>query len=464
MLHFEGEKTRTINVKATILVVDDERGVRQSFNMVLKDGYNVLLAETGEKAVDIFTKNTIDLVLLDIRLPDIDGISLLEKLKELDPSAEIIMVTAVKEIQIAVKAIKLGAYEYVIKPFVVDDVLSMIGRALEKRSLVREVTYLRGELERCQPFEKMVGKNKGMRAIFDLISTISESDGAVLIQGESGTGKELVARAIHNLSSRKDQPFVVINCAAIPVNLLESEVFGHMRGAFTGAFRTALGKLEIANKGTVFLDDVDTLDISMQAKLLRVIQEKEFERVGSTKVIKVDVRFVAASNRNLKDLISQGKFREDLFYRLTVFPITLPPLRERLDDIPLLVDHFLALHSKNRSNPPKRFSQKAMKTLMEYDWPGNARELQNLVERLITITKDSVIHNENISTLSINKRKITGMPLKEAVNTFETQYIGEVLQTVNGNRKKAAEMLNIHRNTLLVKINELGLRNVRIVK
>jgi two-component system response regulator AtoC len=464
MSYFERGKTRNIDEKATILVVDDELGVRQSFNMVLKHEYNLLLAETGEKAVDIFTKNTIDLVLLDIRLPDIDGISLLEKLKELDPSAEIIMVTAVKEIQIAVKAIKLGAYEYVIKPFVVDDVLSMIGRALEKRSLVREVTYLRGELERRQPFEKMVGKSKGMRAIFDLISTISESDGAVLIQGESGTGKELVARAIHNLSSRKDQPFVVINCAAIPVNLLESEVFGHMRGAFTGASRTALGKLEIANKGTVFLDDVDTLDVSMQAKLLRAIQEKEFEKVGSTKVIKVDVRFVAASNKNLKDLISQEKFREDLFYRLNVFPINLPPLRDRLDDIPLLLDHFLALHAKNRSNPPKRFSQKAIKTLMEYDWPGNARELQNLVERLITITKDSVIHSGDISTLSINKRKITGMPLKEAVNTFENQYIGAVLQTVNGNRKKAAEMLGIHRNTLLAKINELGLRNGKIVK
>jgi DNA-binding NtrC family response regulator len=464
MSYFERGKTRSIDEKATILVVDDELGVRQSCNMVLKHEYNLLLAETGEKAVDIFTKNTIDLVLLDIRLPDIDGISLLEKLKELDPSAEIIMVTAVKEIQIAVKAIKLGAYEYVIKPFVVDDVLSMIGRALEKRSLVREVTYLRGELERRQPFEKMVGKSKGMRAIFDLISTISESDGAVLIQGESGTGKELVARAIHNLSSRKDQPFVVINCAAIPVNLLESEVFGHMRGAFTGASRTALGKLEIANKGTVFLDDVDTLDVSMQAKLLRAIQEKEFEKVGSTKVIKVDVRFVAASNKNLKDLISQEKFREDLFYRLNVFPINLPPLRDRLDDIPLLLDHFLALHAKNRSNPPKRFSQKAIKTLMEYDWPGNARELQNLVERLITITKDSVIHSGDISTLSINKRKITGMPLKEAVNTFENQYIGAVLQTVNGNRKKAAEMLGIHRNTLLAKINELGLRNGKIVK
>lgn len=451
-------------MKATILVVDDERGVRQSFYVVLKDQYNVLLAETGEEAVDVFTKNTIDLVLLDIRLPDIDGISLLEKLKELDPSAEFIMVTAVKEIQIAVKAIKLGAYEYVMKPFVVDDVLSMIGRALEKRSLVREVTYLRSELERRQPFEKMVGKSTEMSAIFDLISTISESDGAVLIQGESGTGKELVARAIHNLSSRKDQHFVVINCAAIPVNLLESEVFGHMRGAFTGASRTVLGKLEIANKGTVFLDDVDTLDVSMQAKLLRVIQEKEFERVGSTKVIKVDVRFVAASNRNLKSLISQGKFREDLFYRLNVFPIILPSLRDRLNDIPLLLDHFLALYAKNRNTSPKRFSQKAMRILMEYDWPGNVRELQNLVERLITITKDSVIHGEDVSTLSIKKRKITDMPLKEAVNKFEKQYIEAVLQTVNGNRKKAAEILGVHRNTVLAKINELGIKNLKIAK
>ncbi|MBW1768442.1 MAG: sigma-54-dependent Fis family transcriptional regulator, partial [Deltaproteobacteria bacterium] len=333
-----------MNEKPAILVVDDEYGVRQSFDMILKDEYHVILAGTGREAIDIFRKNTIDLILLDILLPDIDGLELLEKLKGMDPNTEIIMVTAVKEIKTAVKAIKLGAYEYIIKPFLVEDVINIINRALEKHNLLKEVTYLRNEFERYHCFEKIIGEDKKMKNIFDLISTISESDGAVLIQGKSGTGKELVARAIHNLSPRNKQPFVVINCAAIPATLMESEIFGHHKGAFTGAISTNLGKLEITNKGTVFLDDIDILDISMQAKLLRVIQEKEFERLGSTKVIKIDVRFVAASNRDLKELISRGEFREDLFYRLNVFPIKLPPLREKRSDIPLLLNHFLNLH------------------------------------------------------------------------------------------------------------------------
>jgi two-component system response regulator AtoC len=444
--------------RPTILVVDDEYGVRQSFNMVLKDEYTVLLSGTGEEAIDIFTKSPVDLILLDILLPDINGIDLLEKFKELDPNTEIIMVTAVKEIQTAVKAIKLGAYEYIIKPFNVDDVLTVISRALEKRNLMREVTYLRGELERYHFFEEMVGKDKAMREVFDLISDVSQSDGTVLIEGESGTGKELVARAIHNLSPRSAHPFVVINCAAIPGTLMESEIFGHMKGAFTGATSTTVGKLEIANKGTVFLDDIDSLDINMQAKLLRVIQEKEFERLGSTKVIKIDVRFVAASNKNLRELMSGGNFREDLFYRLQVFPMELPPLRERKSDIPLLLNHFLEMRAKDTGKAQKSFSEKAIKALMEYDWPGNVRELQNLVERLFAVTKDSVIHLKDISTFSMGKREIKDLTLKDAVNLFERQHIREVLELVDGSRKKAAEILGIHRNTLLSKMNELGLK------
>ncbi len=441
--------------KAMILVVDDEHGVRQSFNMVLKDEYNVLLAENGKQAIDIFTKNAVDLILLDILIPDINGIDLLEKLKEIDPNVEIIMVTAVKEIQTAVKAIKLGAYEYVIKPFVVDDVLTLIHRALEKRSLLREVTYLRGELKRHQPFEKMVGEHESLQAVFDLIRTISKSDGAVLIQGESGTGKELVARAIHNSVSRKHKPFVVINCAAIPPTLMESELFGYNKGAFTGAAGTTMGKLEIANKGTVFLDDIDSLDVNMQAKLLRAIQEKEFERLGSTKVIRSDIRFVAASNRSIRELISRGKFREDLYYRLNVFPIILPPLRERKSDIPLLLNHFLELNSKKSGKPAKRFSKKAVNALMKYSWPGNVRELENMVERLTTITRKTVINIQDVSAFNIDFGNITrGMKLKDAVSAFEKNYISEVLDNVGGNRRKAAQTLGIHRNTLFVKMNE----------
>ena len=441
----------------TILVVDDENGVRQSFNMVLKDKYNVLLAETGQEAMDIFRKNSVDLILLDILLPDIDGLDLLSKLVETDPNTEIIMVTAVNEIQSAVKAIKLGAYEYIIKPFVVDDVLTVIHRALEKRRLVKEVAYLRNELERYHPFEKMVGKNKKMRKIFELISTIAISDGTVLVQGESGTGKELVARAIHNRSNRHRQPFVVINCAVIPPTLMESKVFGHNRGAFTGAISTCIGKLELADGGTVFLDDIDSLDVNMQAKLLRIIQEKEFERLGSTKVIKADVRFVAASNKNIKDLILQGEFREDLYYRLNVFPIGLPPLRERGNDVLLLLDHALELNSKKTGKPPKRFSKRAVKVFMEYDWPGNVRELENLVERLFTITEGPVIHLKDNASFNIGNKEIKGLPLKEAVGIFERKYISEVLESVDGNRTKASVRLGIHRNTLLSKINEFGL-------
>ena len=447
--------------RSTILVVDDERGVRQSFNMVLKDEYNVLLAGTGEETIEIFTKNSVDLILLDILLPDSSGLDLLANLMETDPNVEIIMVTAVNDVQAAVKAIKLGAYEYIIKPFVVDEVLTVIKRAFEKRSLKKEVAYLKNALERYQPFEEMVGQDKKMRKIYDLISTISQSDGTVLIQGDSGTGKELVARAIHNRGPRKNNPFVVINCAAIPPTLMESEIFGYNRGAFTGASNTSIGKLEIADEGTVFLDDIDYLDINMQAKLLRILQEKEFERLGSNKIIKVDVRFVAASNKDINIMISQDKFREDLFYRLNVFPIKLPPLRARKGDIQLLLNHFIKLNAQNSGKPPKKISERAMKVLIEYHWPGNIRELQNLVERLCTITTDSVIRLEDVAPDNVNKTEIKNMTLKEAVNVFEKGYISETLESVSGNRKKTAEKLGIHRNTLLAKINELGLKTFK---
>jgi DNA-binding NtrC family response regulator len=437
---------------ATILVVDDENGIRQSFKMVLKDRFNVLLAENGKDAEELLTKNPVDLILLDILLPDVNGLDLLEKLKALDPNPEVIMVTAVKEIQSAVRAIKLGAYEYIIKPFLVDDVINIVNRALEKRNLMKQVTYLRNELERVRPFDEIIGEDEKTNKIFDLISSIADSDGAVLIQGESGTGKELVARAIHRLSPRKDQPFVVIACAAIPPTLVESELFGYHKGAFTGALRTTLGKLEIANKGTVFLDDIDTLDVNMQAKLLRVIQEKEFERLGTTKVIKLDVRFLAASNKDLTQLIQAGAFREDLFYRLNVLPIQLPPLRHRKKDIPLLIEHFLRINAKRTGKPAKTFSKDAVKALMEYDWPGNVRELQNLVERCFTISRDSVIQLQDISILSVAKPKIKGVNLKDAVDAFEQEYIGEVLESVGGNRTQAALILEIHRNTLLSKL------------
>ena len=442
--------------KSSILIVDDEYGVLQSFKMILGSEHNVFLAETGEKALRIFSENSIDLILLDIMLPDYNGIDLLKKFKEMDTETEVIMVTAIKEVKTAVDAMKFGAYDYVVKPFVVEDIIIAVNRSLEKHQLQKEVTYLKDELERFQPFEEIIGFDPKMKEIFDLISTITESDGAVLIQGESGTGKELVARAIHKLGARKEQPFVVINCAAIPETLMESEIFGHNKGAFTGASTMKAGKLEIANKGVVFLDDVDTLDIAMQAKLLRVIQEKEFERLGSTKLIKIDVRFIAASNKNLKHLSEIGQFREDLFYRLNVFPIELPPLRERRGDIPLLLNHFLDLYSKQNGKPLKKFSQSAEKILTDhYDWPGNVRELQNLVERLATITKGNVIFPKSVSNISIPKKDMKDIPLKEAVDIFEKEFINDVLKRVSGSRKEASRILGIHRNTLQKKLTDL---------
>ncbi len=441
--------------RASILVVDDEYGVLQSFNMVLGADHNILLADSGENAVKIFAENSVDLILLDILLPDANGIELLKKFKETDSNVEIIMVSAVNEIKTAVEAMRLGAYDYIVKPFVVEEIINIVSHALERHRLQREVTYLKDELERFQPFEKMVGRDKKMLDIFELISSIADGDGAVLIQGESGTGKELVARAIHRLGTRRDQPFVVINCAAIPETLMESEVFGHMKGAFTGASAIKIGKLEIANKGVVFLDDVDTLDIAMQAKLLRVIQEKEFERLGSTKLIKIDVRFIAASNKNLWYLTETGQFREDLFYRLNVFPVEIPPLRERRQDIPLLLEHFLCLYSKKYGKPLKKFSNSAIKVLTDhYEWPGNVRELQNLVERLATITKGNVIFPKSISGFSINKKEVKDMPLKHAVDIFEKEYINEVLKRASGSRKEASRILGIHRNTLQKKLTD----------
>ena len=443
--------------KKNILIVDDELGVRASFRMVLKDAYRTYLAGTGEEANRILEKNQIDVILLDVLLPDANGLDLLKKFKEIDPSLEVIMVTAVNEVKTAVQAIKAGAYEYISKPFVVEDVLTVIDRALENRRLQKKVAYLENELEQYQAFEKMVGNDPRTRNVFELISIVSKKDGTVLIQGESGTGKELVARAIHTRSPRHNQPFVVVNCASIPAALMESEIFGHTKGAFTGALNTKIGKLEIADGGTVFFDDIDCLSIGMQANLLRIIQEREFEKLGSNKVVKVDLRFIAATNKDLRDLISKGLFREDLYYRLNVFPIFIPPLRDRKSDIPLLVKHFLEKSSRRSGSLPKQFSTDAIELMVHYDWPGNVRELENYVERFFTIIDAPVIRAQDLSGINPEKTEVSDVPLKEAVNAFEKQYVANMLESFGWNRTKTAGKLGIHRNTLLLKINDLGI-------
>jgi len=442
---------------STILIVDDEHGVRQSFNMVLKEQYRLLFAENGTTALDIFNQKHVDLVLLDILLPDLDGLVLLKELKGREPETEIIMVSALKKISSAVRAMKLGAFDYITKPFEVDELLSVVKRALERKKLQKEIVYLRDELERVQPFEAMVGHSAQMKAVFSLISRVAQAQGpgTILIQGESGTGKELVARAIHNRSQRRDQPFVVINCAAIPATLMESELFGYSKGAFTGALENRSGKLEMADTGTLFLDDIDLLDINMQARLLRVLQEKEYEKVGSDRVVNVDIKFIAASNKDLRQLVAKGKFREDLFYRLNVFPIELPPLRERKEDIPELLDHFLKQNGKSNGLPSKSFTEKAVQALMDYDWPGNVRELENFVERLFIVSQGTVIRQEDVLPLQRRNTRRETQTLKKAMADFERQHIKSVLHTVDGRRGEAAKILGIHRNTLTAKINDL---------
>ena len=441
----------------SILIVDDEKGVRESLRMVLQDSYDLHLAKSGMEALRIFESRSIDIVLLDIMLPDIDGRHLIQDFKQIDDTVDIIMVSAVKDLQSGIDAIKNGAHDYLVKPFEVDNVKTVIARAIKKKKLLKEVFLLKREVVQCRPIENMVGRTPEMKKIFGLIATVAPSDGTVLIQGESGTGKELVARAIHDQSGRAQNPFVVINCAAIPSTLMESELFGHRRGAFTGASADCPGKLEIANTGSVFLDDIDSLSIKMQAKLLRVIQQKEFERIGTHRLIRADIRIIASSNQDLLELVAQNRFRQDLYYRLNVLPISLPPLRERIDDIPLLLEHFLQMHARRKGQAAKQLTPAAIDHLSAYHWPGNIRELENLVERICTINPERTIRLANLpplATIGSQKQKLS---LREAIQAFEKEYIQGVLGAANGNKAEAARRLGIHRNTLLTKTKELGI-------
>jgi DNA-binding NtrC family response regulator len=442
----------------SILIVDDEKGIRESLRMVLQKQYDLYVAKTGAEALRCFESRSIDLILLDIMLPDTDGRLLIQEFKAIDQHVDIIMITALKDLRSGIDAIKSGAHDYLVKPFDVENVQAVVARALKKKNMQKEIFLLKHEIDHCCPFETMVGRNPEMKKIFQLIATVAPSDGTVLIQGESGTGKELVARAIHNKSGRTKNPFVVINCAAIPATLMESELFGHRRGAFTGASMDCPGKLEIANTGTVFLDDIDSLSIKMQAKLLRVIQQKEFERIGTHRTINADIRIIASSNQDLLKLVADNRFRQDLYYRLHVLPLTLPPLRERRDDIPLLLEHFLQVHAKRKGKPAKQLTPAAIEHLTAYHWPGNVRELENLVERICTVNPERTIRLGNLPPLAaIASKNGQQAPLREATQAFEKQYILSVLEAAQGNKTEAARRLGIHRNTLLTKTKELGI-------
>ncbi|MBI2156448.1 MAG: sigma-54-dependent Fis family transcriptional regulator [Candidatus Rokubacteria bacterium] len=440
--------------RPVILVVDDDPGVRESFRLMLEDDYEVLDAGDGAAALEILRVTQVDLVLLDIRLPEADGIEVLERIKALDEGVEVVLATAVKTVRTAVAAMKLGAFDYLTKPFEEDELLAVVRRALEKRSLEREVAFLRGELARTHDVEEIVGRHPAMQKLQRVIAQVASTSATVLITGESGTGKELVARAIHRQGPRRDTPFVPVNPAAIAESLIESELFGHEKGAFTGAYQRKLGKFELAQGGTLFLDEIGTLKPELQAKLLRVLQEREIERVGGTRPIRIDVRVVAATNANLDEAVARGAFREDLYYRLNVVPIHVPPLRERADDIPLLVEHFVRHLAQAFNRPVEGVSPEALAALRQYRWRGNVRELQNVIERCVVLAEGPTIQLNDLPLdilLPEHRTRVRAadtLPLKDATEQFERQIILRVLERVKGNQSEAARILGVHRNSL----------------
>jgi len=450
----------------SVLVVDDEVGTRESLRMILKNDYEVFLAKDAEEAFLMTKERSPDVVLLDIILPDLDGMKVLERLKQKDPDLIIIMITATRTVKTAVEAMKLGAYDYITKPFDTDELSLIIHRALSAQALEKEVKYLREEIDKNFGFEHIIGKSKAMEEIFKMVRQIADSKSTVLIMGESGTGKELVSRAIHYNSNRREYPFVTINCAAIPETLIESELFGHEKGAFTNAIERKLGRFEIAHQGTLFLDEIGELSLTTQAKILRFLEEREFNRVGGSKTIKVDVRLITATNKDLSQHIKKGSFREDLYYRINVVPIVLSPLRERKEDISLLIDHFIKKFNKENNKSVKGVSKEALDLMLNYDWPGNVRELENLIERVIALTSNEFIQANELPFSLINISKMNGLKdyilngkvsFLQAEEEFERGVILDALKRTNYIQSHAAEMLGISRRILKYKMDKLGI-------
>ena len=447
-----------------ILVVDDEVGTRESLKMILKNDYEIFLAKNAEEAFLQIKEHFPALILLDIILPDLDGLKVLEKIKQREPDAVVIMITATKTVKTAVEAMKLGAYDYVTKPFDIDELRLIINRALSTKALKEENRRLREEIDKSFAFENIIGKSKVMKETFKVVRQIADSKSTVLIMGESGTGKELISRAIHYHSNRKNCPFVTINCAAIPETLIESELFGHEKGAFTNAIEKKMGRFEVAHEGTLFLDEIGELSLTTQAKILRFLEEKEFNRVGGSKTIKVDVRLITATNKDLSQLLKKGEFREDLYYRINVVPIVIPPLRERKEDIPILLDHFIRKFNEENNKNVKGVSKETLELMMRYEWPGNVRELENLIERLMALTSNEIIQADELpfdllDTPRINDLKESIFDGKvsflEAEEKFEREIILDALKKSNYIQSHAAEILGISRRILKYKMDKL---------
>ena len=454
-------------MKKSILIVDDEKAARFGMKLALeKDGYQVVEASDGIEAFEIIKAKSPSLIFLDINMPKINGIQVLEEINQIESPPMIVIVTAYGSEKVAVDAMKKGAYDYIAKPYEIDDLRLIAKHAFEKLALEEENARLRSEINRLGSRGKIVGESQVMNQVFNKIEKVGPSDVTVLVQGESGSGKELVAKEIHKISSRKNRPMITMNCAALPETLIESELFGHEKGAFTGATERRLGKFELADKGTIFLDEIGDMSPNTQAKVLRVLQEQSFERLGGTETLRVDVRLISATHKDLLKEIKEGNFREDLYYRLKVVEILLPPLRNRREDIIILAEKFIQYFSEKHRKNVKSISNEAVKVFTRYSWPGNVRELQNVIESAVVMANAETLEISDfpgeISNSDSNLSFDYNLPFRDAkkivVDTFERDFVSRKLAENNGNISKAAEALGMHRQSLQHKLKELNMK------
>ena len=451
-----------------ILVIDDSPEILTLFSEYLRaEGYEVDTSADGASGIEMVEKKTYDLIISDLKMPGMDGMKVLEFAMEHSPDSICIILTGYGTVKNAVEAIKMGAFDYLTKPVKMDEIMVTLRRALEYRNLKLENINLKNQLKKKYKFENIIGDHEKMQKVFEIVEKVADTDSTILILGESGTGKELIAKAIHYNSYRRERPFVPVNCAAIPSELLESELFGHEKGAFTNAIRTRIGRFELANGGTVFLDEIGDMNPLLQSKLLRVLQEKQFERVGGIKTIKTDIRIIAATHQDLKQAVQQKKFREDLYYRLNVIPVRIPPLRERKADIPLLAHHFLDHFNRSKKKRIRAIEDGAMEGLIGYEWPGNVRELENTIERVVILVDHDVIAAADLpekfhslpqpEAPQMVEIPEEGISLDTAVNEFEKNLILQALMKTGWVKNKAARLLNLNRTTLIEKIKRQNL-------
>ncbi len=456
-----------------ILVVDDEPSMRELLQIVLRrEGYSVRLAENGRSALSTLEREPADVLISDIKMPDMSGVEVLREAKRLDPDLVGIMVTAFASTETAVEALRLGAYDYLTKPFDVDELKAKVRNALERRELRQENVLLKRALRSASEFSNIIGRSKVMQAVFDLVETVAPTNSTILVTGESGTGKELVAQAIHFNSLRHERPFVALNCGALPETLLESELFGHVRGAFTGAAGNKKGLIETAERGTVFLDEISEMSPMMQVKLLRVLQERKFRRVGGVEETEADIRIIAATNRDLSRMVGEGTFREDLYYRVNVIPVQLPPLRERREDIPLLAEHFLGKYRTQMGKAISSVSPDALHALEMFDWPGNVRQLENIIERAVALERSSSIQAESLppeirgsapdrSEASGHDEPMlpeAGLDLPRHLESQEREFVAQALRQTAGRHDKAARLLGISPRQFRYLLDKYALR------